>query len=185
MGTGYTRLWMPGHPLATRQGIVLEHRLVASLEIGRWLLPHEIVHHINGNRRDNRAENLRVMTQVSHIHLHHGTRTQCIECGSGPAKARGRCKRCYERLMIATPSGTCEDCGRVGRLKKGLCRSCYGAPHWKQRTERRAALRAALGVTEKEMREIEKANRQGEPEAARIVARVFEVREEVVQEALL
>lgn len=37
---------------------VLEHRHVMSLFIGRPLYRHETVHHLNGQRADNRIENL-------------------------------------------------------------------------------------------------------------------------------
>ncbi len=39
-------------------GKILEHRWVMQQYLGRQLNSHEDVHHINGNRADNRLENL-------------------------------------------------------------------------------------------------------------------------------
>jgi hypothetical protein len=56
---GYVRIYAPDHPNADRTGYVLEHRLVVEQEIGRLLHQRsENVHHLNGNRGDNRPENL-------------------------------------------------------------------------------------------------------------------------------
>jgi hypothetical protein len=47
-----------GHPNANSWGDIAEHRFVMSEHIGRALLPQENVHHMNGDRFDNRIENL-------------------------------------------------------------------------------------------------------------------------------
>lgn len=40
-------------------------------KLGRSLQPGEIVHHIDGNKRNNSPENLMVMTQSEHARLHY------------------------------------------------------------------------------------------------------------------
>lgn len=78
---------VPEHPRATKQGYVLEHRIVIENYLGRLLNPGEVVHHKNGNKKDNRIENLEVMSNSDHVrhhHYEHGKRMvvlKCPDCG--------------------------------------------------------------------------------------------------------
>lgn len=60
---GYVMIKMPGHSETTRTGWGLEHRIVMSDHLGRPLWPDENVHHKNGDRTDNRLENLELWSR--------------------------------------------------------------------------------------------------------------------------
>lgn len=72
MKDGRTLVFAPNHPDANCIGgkYILEYRLIAEKKIGRRLMSNEIVHHINGDVTDNRAENLEIMTQAEHASIH-------------------------------------------------------------------------------------------------------------------
>lgn len=64
----YAVVW--DHPFATKNGYVLEHRVIVENAIGRLLDKSEVVHHKNGDKKDNRLSNLEVMTRSNHSKLH-------------------------------------------------------------------------------------------------------------------
>ena len=49
---------------------IREHRLVIERHLGRSLQPHQVAHHINGNKLDNRIENLQLMKKHDHHRYH-------------------------------------------------------------------------------------------------------------------
>ena len=67
---GYIEIYNPNHPNANTRGIVYEHQLVAEKKLGRFLNKGEVVHHIDFNKSNNRADNLIVLTSSEHTKLH-------------------------------------------------------------------------------------------------------------------
>ena len=68
---GYIEIWQPHHPMASKHGYVLEHRLIMEKKLGRFLTKAEVVHHINEIKNDNRIENLRLFKNCGfHLNYH-------------------------------------------------------------------------------------------------------------------
>lgn len=58
------------HPIANKQGKVYLHRHIASIKLGRWILPTEDAHHRDENRTNNDPANLEVKSRSLHIREH-------------------------------------------------------------------------------------------------------------------
>ncbi len=84
-------------------GRVYEHRVVWWRETGHVPTRREVVHHINGERRDNRFENLQLMGRSEHARLHHRenpprmAQLSCAFCGE-IFKRRARIIRARRKL---------------------------------------------------------------------------------------
>lgn len=78
MKAKYKRVWINGKS-------VMEHRYVMEQHLGRKLIPTEVVHHKNGNKFDNRIENLEVLTPKEHNMIHnqkYPLTKICVICGN-------------------------------------------------------------------------------------------------------
>ena len=82
MSAGYIGVHVPRDDpmsvMACSGPYVLEHRLVMARSLGRPLMAHETVHHINGDRKDNRLSNL----QLRFGKHGNGVVMVCAKCGS-------------------------------------------------------------------------------------------------------
>lgn len=98
---GYSVVYVPEHFNTMRsdnwRGYAYEHRYVVEKALGRRLADDEVVHHRNGDKMDNKLENLEVLSRSGHAHKHLGR----------------------------TPESHCEVCGRrLGDRRATMCVDC-------------------------------------------------------------
>jgi len=92
----YTFVVIPNHPMADSRGRILEHRFRMAEHLGRSLTSEEVVHHRDGDMKNNDITNLELMSGAKHTSLHHkGIEITfvCPECGAAfckpPRKVNG------------------------------------------------------------------------------------------------
>lgn len=69
--SGYRARLCPDHPRADGCGYVMEHILVWEAATGVAVPPNCCIHHLNGNKGDNRIQNLCMMQHAAHTVFHH------------------------------------------------------------------------------------------------------------------
>ena len=91
---GYILRLCPNHDRADKSGYVMEHILVFEEKTGVKVPKNCVIHHLNGDKADNRIENLCMMEYGAHTAYHHqGTKLSQETREKISKKARER-KKC-------------------------------------------------------------------------------------------
>lgn len=126
----YILLYKPEHKNSNSSGYVLEHILIMSKHLQRPINIGEIIHHINGNKKDNRIENLMLFKSNSeHISFHAKERR---EYSINLIKRTGEkmCNKCNKKLPIINFS-------KSNQTRDGYYWECKDCKNEKQRLFRR------------------------------------------------
>lgn len=95
---GYIRILKPNHHLSDQNGYVYEHRLIAETILGRKLVKGETIHHKNGDKTDNRPENLAIFNgSGEHTRFHYSLIPKKIKLKE-PIKPRIHKRDCNGRF---------------------------------------------------------------------------------------
>jgi len=108
---GYMVVYAPYHPMSYKSGKLYYHRYVVAESLQRNLLPTEVVHHKDGNRKNNSLNNL----EITDISVH----------ARGHIEERGVTLNGYELMSDNEKHSVCQMCGnkfkRNSRKRKKYC----------------------------------------------------------------
>jgi len=84
----YWNIWSPLHPFCDKNKLVPEHRLILEKHYSEkfgipiFILPYFDVHHKNGNKTDNRPENLEMIHRREHMREHRTNNRERHTCSN-------------------------------------------------------------------------------------------------------
>ena len=89
----------PLHPKANENGLYPSHRIIMENFLERYLDGNEVVHHVNGNKKDNTLSNLKVLDNAQHTCMHwEDKREENIQCICSFCGKHFELKPCVYRL---------------------------------------------------------------------------------------
>lgn len=127
---GYRMVYAKGHPVSSKDGVCLYHRKVA-WDAGKLKDISFSVHHIDGNKFNNRIDNLQVICPREHTRMHKTGKPNsrrnagyCLYpgCAYPTACKYGICKRHYDNLKMDIDTGRLRPYNRKDTIK--FCNFC-------------------------------------------------------------
>lgn len=134
----YRYVKLPNHKRANSWGFVAEHILVAEKKYNRFINPKiEHIHHINGNKSDNRKENIIVLPIKSHQHIHNPItsdfrekRYDLCSCGNKKRIVSKYCRQCswgHKKILLGFDKDNKNicSCGNIKDKRSKKCILCW------------------------------------------------------------
>lgn len=118
---GYIYVRKPDHHFADTDGYVRKHRLIYEKYHKCCLLRWVHIHHINGNRQDNRIKNLQPVSNSQHGQLHKKDMSNrvCSDCGSNKTILKDGNIHWYNGDLGSWLCQKCHDKRRYDKIRKG------------------------------------------------------------------